>query len=92
METYYGGESDIFDVDPSEGSGEDPFMSVFKELSGSDDEESDPVEDFIDRMRSDTKDDYGWLGTGRKILSGGVCGTPKLGLGKAQGTWSHQRR
>lgn len=59
--TYYGGESDIFDVDPSEGSGEDPFMSVFKELSGSDDEESDPVEDFIDRMRSDTKDDYGWL-------------------------------
>ena len=59
--TYYGGESDIFDVDPSEGSGEDPFMSVLKGLSGSDDEQSDPVEDFLDRMRSDTEDDYGWL-------------------------------
>lgn len=57
--TDYGGGSDIFDVDPSDGYGDDPSLSVLKKFSGSEDD--DPVADFIDRMNSDTEDDYGWL-------------------------------
>lgn len=59
--TDYGGENDIFDVDPSDGCGEDPLLSVLKRFSGSEDGEEDPVADFIERMNSDTEDDYGWL-------------------------------
>lgn len=59
--TDYGGESDIFDVDPSDGYEEDPLLSVLKKFSGSEDGEEDPVADFIDRMNSDSGDDYGWL-------------------------------
>lgn len=58
--TDYGGENDIFHIDPYDDD-TDSLLSVLKKFSGSDDEESDPVEDFIDRMRSDTEDDYGWL-------------------------------
>lgn len=56
----YGGEDDIFDVDPSEDAS-GSFLSMLKDFSGAGDEECDPVADFIDRMNSDTEDDYGWL-------------------------------
>lgn len=59
--TDYGGESDIFDVGPYDDGGDDPLLSVLKKFSGSEDGEDDPVSDFIERMSSDTEDDYGWL-------------------------------
>ena len=49
--TDYGGENDIFDVDPSDGCGEDPLLSVLKRFSGSEDGEEDPANEL----------DYGWL-------------------------------
>ena len=59
--TDYEGESDIFDVGPYDDGGYDPLLSVLKKFSGSEDGEDDPVADFIDRMNSDSGDDYGWL-------------------------------
>lgn len=58
--SVYGGDSDVFNVGPSDDDA-DPLLKLLKRLSGSEDEESDPVADFIDRMSSDTEDDYGWL-------------------------------
>lgn len=58
--TDYDGENDIFDVDPSEDD-TDSLLSMLREFSGEEDTECDPVADFVDRMRSDTEDDYGWL-------------------------------
>ncbi len=62
--TDYGGENDIFDVDPSDGCGEDPLLSVLKRFSGSEDGEEDPVADFIERMNSTTD---GWRRTEHSI-------------------------
>ena len=59
--TDYGGENDIFDVGPYDDGGADPLLSALKKFSGLEDGEEDPVADFIERMNSDTEDDYGWL-------------------------------
>lgn len=57
--TDYGGESDIFNDDFSNND-TNSLLQFMREISDSDGED-DPVEDFLDRMRSDTEDDYGWL-------------------------------
>ena len=48
--TDYGGENDIFDVDPSDGCGEDPLLSVLKRFSGSEDGEEDPANELDDGL------------------------------------------